>query len=33
MAQFEGFPAGCLAFLQELARNNERAWFQANKPR
>ena len=30
---FPGFPAGAMAFLSELARNNERAWFAENKNR
>ncbi len=30
---FAGFPPDALGFLSELAANNERAWFQANKPR
>jgi uncharacterized protein (TIGR02453 family) len=30
---FNGFPADAAAFLAELARNNNRAWFQANKDR
>lgn len=33
MAVFEGFPPGCRKFLQQLARHNERAWFDANKAR
>lgn len=33
MAQFEGFPGGCLPFLKQLAKNNNRAWFDANKQR
>ena len=33
MPHFKGFPSQTLAFLDELARNNERAWFNANKPR
>ena len=31
MSQFSGFPAGCIPFLNDLRRNNERAWFEANK--
>ncbi len=30
---FPGFPGDALAFLAELARNNERAWFAENKAR
>jgi len=30
---FQGFPEATLAFLNELSRNNNRAWFQANKGR
>ena len=30
---FEGFPADAVKFLADLARNNNRAWFQANKGR
>ena len=34
MAQsFRGFPKELFAFLEELARNNHREWFQANKRR
>ena len=33
MAAFEGFPADFFAFLEELAQNNNREWFQENKPR
>ncbi|MDA0705576.1 MAG: DUF2461 domain-containing protein [Proteobacteria bacterium] len=32
-ARFPGFQSTTLAFLNELARNNNRAWFQANKSR
>jgi uncharacterized protein (TIGR02453 family) len=31
--QFRGLPADFFAFFKELADNNERAWFQANKAR
>ena len=31
--QFKGLPPDFFAFFTELAENNERAWFQANKPR
>ena len=31
--EFAGFPPTTARFLEELARNNERAWFQANKSR
>jgi uncharacterized protein (TIGR02453 family) len=30
---FEGFSAGTLAFLDDLARNNDRAWFAENRAR
>lgn len=30
---FTGFPPDGLAFLRELAENNERSWFQANRDR
>ncbi len=30
---FEGFPRDAVKFLAQLARNNNRAWFQANKDR
>jgi uncharacterized protein (TIGR02453 family) len=30
---FPGFPEDTLAFLAELHRNNERAWFEANRAR
>ena len=30
---FEGFPSGMIAFYDELGRNNERAWWQANLER
>jgi uncharacterized protein (TIGR02453 family) len=30
---FDGFPADSVRFLADLARNNNRAWFQANKGR
>jgi len=33
MAQFDGFPRGALPFLKQLARNNNRVWFNANKTR
>ncbi len=33
MATFQGFPAEGLAFLSELAQNNNREWFQDNKKR
>ena len=32
-AEFPGFPRATVRFLEELAANNERAWFQANKHR
>ena len=31
--QFKGLPADFFAFFEELAANNERAWFEANKER
>ena len=31
--QFEGFPLGTLHFLDELSKNNNRRWFEKNKPR
>jgi uncharacterized protein (TIGR02453 family) len=31
--QFEGFPADSFAFLRELAAEQNKAWFEANKPR
>ena len=31
--QFTGFPPDFFAFFKELAQNNERAWFTANKAR
>ena len=31
--EFSGFPRATMRFLEELAANNERAWFQANKHR
>ena len=33
MTSFNGFPKGCIPYLKRLARNNERAWFNENKPR
>jgi uncharacterized protein (TIGR02453 family) len=30
---FPGFPKSFFAFLRQLARNNDRAWFEANKAR
>ena len=30
---FQGFSAGFFAFFEELAANNRREWFEANKPR
>lgn len=32
-APFTGFPKDFLAFFRELAKNNDRAWFEANKER
>jgi len=31
MTRFEGFPTAGLAFLRDLARNNDRAWFVERK--
>jgi uncharacterized protein (TIGR02453 family) len=33
MAEFDGFPKDFFAFFRELAANNERGWFEANKTR
>ncbi len=33
MGGFNGFPDECLPFLQQLAENNHREWFLANKGR
>ena len=33
MKTFKGLPKDFFAFFKELAKNNERAWFEANKPR
>lgn len=33
IAPFEGFPKDFLAFFRELAKNNDREWFAANKER
>jgi uncharacterized protein (TIGR02453 family) len=33
MSTFTGFPKDFFAFFRELERNNERAWFEKNKPR
>jgi len=33
MALFKGFPQGTLSFLSELKANNNKAWFNDNKPR
>ncbi|MGB1885454.1 MAG: DUF2461 family protein, partial [Gammaproteobacteria bacterium] len=30
---FEGFPKGCVPFLKQLAKNNNRNWFNENKQR
>lgn len=32
-AKFDGFPLGMLHFLNDLARHNNRKWFEANKHR
>jgi len=31
--EFEGFPPDMFSFLSDLARNNNRDWFQSHKPR
>ncbi len=33
MTEFDGFPEGCLPFLQALGKNNDREWFKENKQR
>ena len=33
MPEFNGFPGDFFAFFEELSRNNNRAWFNDNKPR
>ena len=33
MAAFEGLPKDFFAFFRELAANNDKAWFEENKPR
>lgn len=33
MTEFNGFPAGCLPFLEALGSNNNREWFKENKQR
>ena len=33
MNDFEGFPRGCVPYLKQLAKNNERPWFNDNKQR
>lgn len=33
MSAFPGFPKTCLPFLKQLAKNNDRAWFNDNKQR
>lgn len=33
MNTFTGFPADTLPFLSELKDNNDRSWFEAQKPR
>jgi uncharacterized protein (TIGR02453 family) len=33
MTVFQGFPKDCIPFLKQLARNNNRDWFNANKQR
>jgi uncharacterized protein (TIGR02453 family) len=32
-AGFDGFPPGFFKFFREIAKNNDRGWFEANKPR
>lgn len=31
MHKFDGFPSGTRTFLRRLSRNNDRAWFEANR--
>jgi uncharacterized protein (TIGR02453 family) len=33
MAAFEGFPDKCIPYLKQLAKNNDRAWFNEHKAR
>lgn len=33
MSAFEGFPKGCIPYLRQLAKHNERAWFNERKQR
>lgn len=33
MTEFNGFPAGFFRFFEDLAENNDRNWFEANKAR
>ena len=33
MTEFDGFPKGCLPFLEALGKNNDREWFKENKER
>lgn len=33
MGSFDGFPQDCIPFLRQLASNNDKTWFNANKPR
>ncbi|MCK6574290.1 TIGR02453 family protein [Myxococcota bacterium] len=33
MSEFQGFPAGLVPFLMQLAANNNRDWFKANEKR
>ena len=33
MPQFEGFPKTCIPYLKQLAKNNNREWFNDNKQR
>ena len=33
MVGFEGFPKTCIPFLRQLAKNNQRLWFNDNKHR
>ena len=33
MTMFKGLPKDFFAFFKELAKNNERAWFEENKER
>ena len=30
---FDGFPKDCISFFTQLAKNNNKEWFEANKDR